>query len=226
MKRYWLTVMLLGGFFAVLAVSVTQLSVVEDVRETEGTRAIGDQISLALYRNPDTRPSVVEFFVGLAGDRGVAEAILQACDEEHVSPLLAFAIAQKESRFRPNAIGSNPGSRDVGLFQLNSKVYPTLTLREAFDPLVNSRMGLRHLRLSLQQGYDLESALAIYNAGPSRVWANQVPRATQRYVADVMENYERFERDFFRAIASVALVANNSFGPKNGKRFEAMSGSL
>jgi hypothetical protein len=61
--------------------------------------------------------------------------------EEGVDPDLAVRVARCENpRLDPKAVNINKdGSRDRGLFQINSKWHPEVTDEQAFDPVFSTR---------------------------------------------------------------------------------------
>ncbi len=223
MFRYVSSVIVLLTLFLTLALASLSVPSQEPISVSDNEPAIGETMSLTLYRNPETKASVLDFFTRVAKDPQVAHSILTACDENNVSPILAFALVQKESHFKPHAVGYNIGSRDVGLFQLNSNVYPFLSFQDATDPLINSRLGVRHLKKSVMMGQDIATGLAIYNAGIIRVKANRIPPTTRNYVSEILSRIEMLENDFFQNIVASALASNSS---KIGKRFHSFAGSL
>ncbi len=223
MNKYAAAMAILVLAFVLIASWSFESRSIEEVSTLTNEEIFGEQMALNLYRNEDTRESVIQFFTQIAGNKEVAHAILAACDEHNVSPILSFALVKKESHFRPTAVGYNYGSRDVGLFQLNSLVYPHLSFAEAINPYVNSRLGVKHLRESILVVNDIPKGLAVYNAGIVRVQANQIPQTTKRYVAEVLKNAEMIEKDFFQNIVSSALAANSIKSPK---RYDVLSGGL
>ncbi len=103
-----------------------------------------------------------------------------------ISPALLSALVWKESRWNAAAI-SPKGA--VGLTQLMPGTARELGVN-ANDPFQNLVGGARYFRQVLETfDYDVEKALAAYNAGPNRVRkANGIPRIaeTQLYVASVI----------------------------------------
>ena len=160
--------------------------------------------TLALYREPVTRERVVEFFVERAGSESIALPILYYADRLNIPFSLAFSLVWAESRYRPLAVNVNQGatSIDRGLFQLNSLTFPNLSEEDFFNPEVNTLHGLRFLQFGLQVGEDEGQALAIYNAGYTRVARGQTPLSTQHYVRQVLGYRERLLADFADYILS------------------------
>jgi hypothetical protein len=72
----------------------------------------------------------------------VMEQIIRwVAKEEGVDPDLAVRVARCENpRLDPKAVNINKdGSRDRGLFQINSKWHPEVTDEQAFDPVFSTR---------------------------------------------------------------------------------------
>lgn len=157
---------------------------------------------LNLYRNPEYRERVEEFFISLTGSAAVTKAVLEAADAHSVPPSLAFALAWQESRFVPRAQGTNAnGSRDRGLFQLNNRAFPDISDAQAFDPVLNAQTGLRHLRQLWNQAGSLSVGLAMYNAGPTRVAQGGTPRSTLNYIDKILAQTEAYENQLFDFMA-------------------------
>ncbi|TFH03840.1 MAG: lytic transglycosylase domain-containing protein, partial [Spirochaetales bacterium] len=115
---------------------------------------------------------------------------------------LAFSIAYVESRFTPVAVNRNATSIDRGLFQLNSKTFRQLTEEDFFNPEVNAFHGLKYLEFCLSVGADVPQAVAIYNAGFTRVARGQTPPTTLVYVDRILEYQAELLKDFRSYILS------------------------
>ena len=162
----------------------------------------GPAPTLTLYREPLTRDRVVEFYVQRAGSDEIALPILYYADRLNISLSLAFSLAWGESRFVPTAVNRNARSIDRGLFQLNSLTFRQLSEEDFFNPEVNTFHGLKFLEFCLQQGKDEAQALAIYNAGLTRVVRGQTPLSTQRYVRQILAYREQLLSEFEQYILS------------------------
>jgi soluble lytic murein transglycosylase-like protein len=149
-------------------------------------------------RDENAKKEADKFFVSLARSEKVATAILENAEKNGIRPSLAFALALEESGFKTNAVNDNGDSIDRGLFQLNSKSFPSLGEKEVFDPEVNARYGLAHLKYCLLEGGNEVAALAMYNAGNGRVGRGATPRRTLDYVYRVLA-YEGNIVDLFKA---------------------------
>jgi len=138
------------------------------------------------YKDERTKTATLGFFATITHSESVAKAILDNAIKFEVPPALAFALALEESDFRIDAINRNGGSVDRGLFQLNSKSYPGLTLKDFYDPATNSRYGVSHLKGCLDDAGNEVAALAMYNAGNGRVARDATPQRTLNYVSRIL----------------------------------------
>jgi hypothetical protein len=68
---------------------------------------------------------------------GITESLIRKiANEESVDPDLAVRVAKYESNLDWKAVSVNPdGSRDRGLFQINSKYHPDVSDEVAFNPI-------------------------------------------------------------------------------------------
>ena len=82
-----------------------------------------------------------------------------------VDPRLVRAVISVESAFQPEARSSKGA---MGLMQLMRATSRQYGVSDPFDPAANVDAGVRHLR-SLLDRYDLDLALAAYNAGEQAV---------------------------------------------------------
>lgn len=183
-------------------ISVTQLKVTpEENRRIAGAFASQDP-ALKLYRDPETREMVVDYFCQITGSEEVALSILYHADHLDVPVLLAFSLAWVESRYVPVAVNVNQTSVDRGIFQLNSITFPYLTTLDFFHPDTNIAFGMQHLSWCLSVTSSWRTALAAYNAGLSTVIANDLPSSTISYVNRIMGYEQGLANDFRSYIQS------------------------
>jgi soluble lytic murein transglycosylase-like protein len=162
-----------------------------------------DDFDLALYRENLTHGAVVEFFLQLTGNDEITLPLLYHADRYDISPLLAFSLAFTESSFRPHAVNANATSVDRGLLQLNSRSFPQLAEDDFFHPYTNTNYGMAHLRYCFNRADgDMETAVAIYNAGEGRVLRGETPASTLAYVEKMMDYRGNLEREFRSYIVS------------------------
>ncbi|GAB1481923.1 hypothetical protein MASR2M78_07380 [Treponema sp.] len=164
---------------------------------------------LALYRDAGSRDEVVAFFEAIIHSKKLASMILAQADAYDVSPSLAFALSWEESRFNTNAVNKNRSSIDRGLFQLNSKSFPKLTEKDFFNPELNTRYAIAHLRWCLDLAGSEVAGLAMYNAGTTRVRSNGTPKTTLDYVSRILAFRDGVKDLFDRDLAIRWVVANN-----------------
>lgn len=158
------------------------------------TKPVNDAL-LTLYRNDHLRPLVVEYYAHLTGDRAIALAILETCDDLSLDPSLGFAIAWNESKFNPRAVNYNPTTLDRGLFQLNTRTFPRLDRRTVFDPRSNAKHGLAFYKSAYDRLGSEEKALGYYNSGIGILSDRTLPRSTQAYVKKILADRDRMDRD-------------------------------
>jgi hypothetical protein len=171
----------------------------------------------SFYKNRSTKDATLDFFTGITGSSVIAEVILDSALNYEVSPALAFALAYEESKFEVSAMNKNADSIDRGLFQLNSKSFPKLTVKEFYDPAVNARNGVSHLRFCLDSGGNEVAALAMYNAGHGKVTRGATPRKTLDYVYRVLSYQEKISALFDAKVAR----ADRGFMARFGLGFAA-----
>jgi hypothetical protein len=122
----------------------------------------------------------------------IQDQITQAANASGVPAWLALAIAQRESGYNNNAIGS---AGEIGIFQLKPSTAAQLGV-DPTDPVQNIAGGVAYLaQLMRQFGGDTQKVAAAFNCGPTCVanavaagadnWAAHIPSSTQAYVADV-----------------------------------------
>lgn len=163
------------------------------------------------YENPSTHTMVIDFFVRLTGSEPIALPIIYHAEQNSVPLSLAFSVSWVESKYKPYASNNNPSTTDRGLFQLNSASFRNLVTEEFFNPEINSLHAARHLRYCLDKGAnDIETALAIYNAGLGRVRSGSIPQSTQVYISRVVEYRQNLIRRFNAFVANQVERAQQS----------------
>ncbi len=133
-------------------------------------------------------PALVESAPLLPG--GPYAEIVDAVSVRHgVNPALISALIEVESAYRP-AARSPKGA--MGLMQLMPATVERYDVSDPFDPTANIEGGTRYLRWLLDR-YDVDSALAAYNAGegPVRKFGGVPPYPeTRSYVAKIRKLYD------------------------------------
>ena len=144
-------------------------------------------VSLIARIEPDAAPAPpLQAVVEPPPARPFAEIIDAVSVRHGVNPALVYALIEVESAYRP-AARSPKGA--MGLMQLMPATARRYAVTDLFDPTANIEAGTRHLR-SLLDRYDIDSALAAYNAGegPVRKYGGVPPYPeTRRYVAKILE---------------------------------------
>jgi hypothetical protein len=141
------------------------------------------------YAPPPPVETPVETLVETAGPQAPARpfaAIIDAASVRHgVDAELLFALIEVESSYRPNAVSA---SGAMGLMQLMPATAQQYAVVDPYDPSDNIEAGTQHLRALLDR-YDVDSALAAYNAGEGSVRKfGGVPPfpETRRYITKIL----------------------------------------
>lgn len=122
--------------------------------------------------------------------RPFAELIESISLRHGVDPDLVHAVIQAESNYRP-AAKSQVGAR--GLMQVMPKTALAFGIKNLYDPQSNLEAGVQYLKFLLAR-FDLQRAIAAYNAGPENVRKYQgIPPfpETQKYVKQVLDNFQQ-----------------------------------
>jgi soluble lytic murein transglycosylase-like protein len=170
------------------------------------TGALTDS-SLILYRADVSKADVLWFFSHITGNEGITRIILENASRNNVPPALAFALAWEESHYSPKAVNRNSGSIDRGLYQLNNKAFPQLTEKEFYNPEVSAQNGLSHLSYCLNLSGNEVAALAMYNAGTTKVSSDKTPKRTLDYISRILSYENGLEKLFAQQVASRYSVA-------------------
>jgi soluble lytic murein transglycosylase-like protein len=120
---------------------------------------------------------------------GLRTMVQQAAESQGLPEALLNAVVSAESGHNPNA-ESYKGA--MGLMQLMPGTARSLGVTDPFDPMQNLMGGARYLRGLLDQFGDVPTALAAYNAGPTRIRnsGGRWPAETTNYVDKVMSLYQ------------------------------------
>ena len=181
------------------------------LKTAASSRAQKKDDALSLYRATLSRAAVEWFYAHITENTEISSAILEYADANDIPPSLAFALAYTESRYKPSAVNRNVnGTIDRGLFQLNSASFPRLTEAEFFDPKTSARYGLAHLKYCLSVAENEVAALAMYNAGVTRIKNDSTPRRTLNYISHILR-YRQTLDELFRE--EIALFFSESANP-------------
>jgi soluble lytic murein transglycosylase-like protein len=154
-------------------------------------------IGLALYRSANAKGAVEWFYTHLTDDLAIAQAILEYADKNDIPFSLAFSLAYTESRYKPTAEHKNDNnSVDRGLFQLNNNSFPKLSEADFFDPRTSAQYGMSHLRFCIDTAGNEVSALAMYNAGTTKVRNDNTPSRTLNYISEILAYRDAIENLF------------------------------
>ena len=120
--------------------------------------------------------------------------IVDECEKVSIAPEVVFAMIQKESTFKADAVGDNGNS--FGLLQIQPRWHQErmdkLGVDNLLDPYQNIKVGVDYLAELVNRYEDIDMALMAFNAGPSGAdkhwWSKGI--YTNSYSEEVMENSE------------------------------------
>lgn len=144
------------------------------------------------------------------------DAISAIAKANGVPPMLAVAVARKESNLNPDAIGDGDleGGASLGLFQLRPATAKMLGV-DPSDPVQNITGGVKYLKqLSDQYGGDVTKALMAYNGGPEHIERGDVSPAAQAYAAAVIASLSQGVREATTVQPAISHPTDfKQFGP-------------
>ena len=180
------------------------------MREYARTQAYHRSLSLAVESPPS--PETLRLRYPLAH----WDTVRRHAAENGLDPYLVLSLMRQESMFKPGAVSS---ANALGLMQLLHETarneaslmgLPEPEARQLFDPELNIRLGVHHLKGLLEHHAHSEAkALAAYNAGKKAVerWTQNFAstedvefverisyRETRRYVKAVLRNYHAYRK--------------------------------
>lgn len=122
--------------------------------------------------------------------------VAEICNKEHVSFDIIKEIIKNESDWKLDALGVNAKSKDIGLMQLNSR-YIKWFVEKFWDskrelnptiPRDNVTLGIRYFKWLLKVFHnDTEKALMAYNAGPTAVLNDKIPKNSIAYAKRILK---------------------------------------
>jgi len=123
---------------------------------------------------------------------GLDQVVSGAGERHQIDPDFIRSVIRAESGFHQNAV-SRKGA--LGLMQLMPGTASQLGVANPFDASANVEGGTKYLRdLLVKYNFDVNKALAAYNAGPKRVdQYHGVPPyfETQAYISRIIRDFNR-----------------------------------
>jgi hypothetical protein len=102
-------------------------------------------------------------------EQELQDFIISLCEEHHIEPGVVFAVIDRESDFRADAVGDN--GKSFGLMQIQKRWHvermEKLGCDDLLDPYQNVMVGIDYLAELFERENGVEWALAAYNAGAS-----------------------------------------------------------
>lgn len=140
---------------------------------------------------------------------GLNQVVSGAGERHQIDPDFIRSVIKAESGFRQNAV-SRKGA--LGLMQLMPGTASEMGITNPFDPKSNVEGGTKYLRdLLVKYNFDVNKALAAYNAGPKRVdqYGGIPPYyETQAYITRIIRDFNR------QKIAENPALAKKRAAPK------------
>jgi hypothetical protein len=129
---------------------------------------------------------------GSLSAEGLDQIVSSAGERHQLDPDFIRSVIKAESGFHQNAVSSKGA---LGLMQLMPGTASELGVTNPFNPNANVEGGTRYLRdLLVKYNFDVNKALAAYNAGPKRVdQYHGVPPyyETQAYISRIIRDFNR-----------------------------------
>lgn len=123
---------------------------------------------------------------------GLNQLVSGAGERNQIDPDFIRSVIKAESGFHQNAV-SRKGA--LGLMQLMPGTASEMGITNPFDPRSNVEGGTKYLRdLLVKYNFDVNKALAAYNAGPKRVdQYHGIPPyyETQAYISRIIRDFNR-----------------------------------
>jgi hypothetical protein len=142
--------------------------------------------------------------------QGLDQIVSSAGERHQIDPDFIRSVIKAESGFHQNAV-SRKGA--LGLMQLMPGTASELGITNPFNPNANVEGGTRYLRDLLEKyNFDVNKALAAYNAGPKRVdQYHGVPpyNETQAYISRIIRDFNRQKIAKNPALARKQAVSAN-----------------
>jgi soluble lytic murein transglycosylase-like protein len=157
---------------------------------------------------------------------GMDQVLSGAGQRHQLDPDFIRSVIRAESGFHPNAV-SRKGA--LGLMQLMPGTASQLGVANPLDPSSNVEGGTKYLRGLLEKyNFDVNKALAAYNAGPGRVdQYHGVPPyyETQAYISRIIRDFNRQKIAKNPALAKALTHAGKKPAVTNKQRTATQSTS-
>jgi hypothetical protein len=170
---------------------------------------------------------------------GLNQIVSSAGERHQIDPDFIRSVIKADSGFRQNAVSSKGA---LGLMQLMPGTASELGVSNPFNPNSNVEGGTRYLRdLLVKYNFDVNKALAAYNAGPKRVdQYHGIPpyNETQAYISRIIRDFNRQKIAKNPSLARKQMPAANrkaaqkkpaatavSAGTSRGRQVQSSSGT-
>jgi soluble lytic murein transglycosylase-like protein len=198
MRRKRIKTVLLITLYLTAAVITISLFDLKAIKSAYASTIISMDDKLSAIREKYNEEQRIKFLQAKTNDRHIAELIVKYSKKYELDESLLLSLIMIESRINPNAVNYNRnGTIDRGLCQLNSNTFKHLDDEAFFHPETNIKNGAELLAWCLKKaGYDIPTALAIYNAGLGSVINNKVGETTTTYISRVISQRKNIEKEY------------------------------
>lgn len=128
-------------------------------------------------------------------DAALQAHIVSKSGEYGIDPAIIFAMIDRESKYKINAVGD--GGKSIGLMQIQPRWHKERMKRlgasDLGNPYQNVTVGIDYLAELMEKYGDIEMALMCYNAGPTGAKKQYFDRGvySSKYSREVMENSDK-----------------------------------
>lgn len=192
-------------FFSSFYVPTQKIEIIKEVEKIEykniNVFISGMTINTVIQFYKDNLPKeyekILTFYDKYTKSRSITKVIIEQSLKIGVPVNLAFALAERESRFNPRQENKNSNkSWDRGLFQLNSASRPKWKIDDYFNIEKNTIEGLSYLKWLLDKFQNNDLSIAAYNAGCWSITKKVLPFTTAIHVFEIKNNETKYNIDF------------------------------
>lgn len=156
------------------------------------TKACNPKIKIyELYNEQEKEQNQkINYLSKYSGNWLITKKLLEYSDKHNIDYKLVFALVKKESSFNYKAknIKNKNGSKDYGLFQLNSHVYKNYTEKELLDLDINIDLGIKHLKYAYElSDNNIKNTVIIYNAGYGSFLKQVIPIISKKHAENIIK---------------------------------------
>lgn len=186
MKKAYIAALALSAVFITTACGKAPVEV-EDI-------TIDEPVIEAVVENA----APVKEYLDIPLSEDLQDFIIARCEDYGIEPIYVFAMIERESGFKVDAIGDS--GKSFGLMQIKKEYHEErmkrLGVTDLLDPYSNVAVGIDYLAEMIEKYTDIEMALAAYNAGSGGAYRNYFRNGifSTEYSRGVLERAEELAR--------------------------------